>query len=145
MSTTDMYEDLSLEGTLDLWKTLHRRMWSKYAGDKKNERLLLEAAGKYRNCLTGCDRAFADIESRLTRVDGHDEEWDCQQAAELQKKKEAEELASVTLQPGFEQYAASLSLAELQRAYYNIKSFRLQYDFLVRNAGYRVPPAPRVA
>lgn len=138
-----MYDELDLKGTFDLWKTLHRRMWAKYDGDPANEKLLLTAAGRYRKSLTGMDRAFCDVESELQRSDDHDEEWDRQQAAERQRAAEEAEARNVVLQPGFFEYAGSLSFAELQKLYYNDKSFRLQYNLLVREHGYRIPAAPR--
>lgn len=136
-------EDASPEQILTLWKTLHQRQWSKYAADPRNEKLLCEGATKYRLSLTAFDRSFSEIESSLHRSDGKTAEDDLREAAERQRAQEAEEQATVVLQPGIHEYAGGLSLAELQREYFNNKNFRLQYNVLIRDFGYKRPPEPR--
>lgn len=136
-------ENASAEQVLQLWKTLHQRQWAKYSADPNNERLIRKAMEKYRLSLTAADRAFADVESHLHRADGKTEADDLREAAARQRVAEEEEARNVVLQPGIHQYAGSLSPVELERAYYNDRNFRLQYNILVRDFGYKLPAAPR--
>lgn len=131
---------------VDVWLAMHPFFKQQYAGDA-NEKLLLDGAKLFRPCLTAVDRAYA--QGNFTRTDGHDAKWDRQRAAQRKASQEAELDAAATADPAFIEHIMSLSLPELQQAYYGDGAanaeFARRYRAAVRDHGFRIPSRPAAA
>jgi hypothetical protein len=125
---------------VEVWKSLHPRLWSRYAGSAENERMLLEGTERFRPCLTAAERSFHENRGSFTRTDGKSEADDHREAEQRKALREAELEQNVTVTEGDFRYAASLSPAQLAEAYASSPEFARKYRRLIREFGFQAVP-----